>query len=57
MKEKAISLLEMGANKKKKLSEESGNVLLLKDLSNISCNAWKGNSRNDLDATVQSLMH
>lgn len=54
-----MSLIEMGANKKlirEKLVEESGKVVLLKDLSNIRCNARKGNSRNDLDTTVESLM-
>ena len=59
VKNKAISLLEMGANKKlvqQKLIEETGNIIILKDLSNIRCNAHKGKSRNDLDSTVKSLM-
>lgn len=38
------------------LCQETGNVVLLKDLSNIALTAKKGKSRNDLDATVQVLM-
>ena len=38
------------------LCQETGNILLLKDLSNIALAAKKGESRNDLDATVQVLM-
>ncbi len=56
---KAMSLMKLGANKKlvqQKLIEETGNVIILKDLSNIRCNALKGNSRNDLDSTVKLLM-
>ena len=49
----------MKANKKmvqQQLCQETGNVVLLKDLSNIALTAKKGKSRNDLDATVQVLM-
>ena len=59
MKSKAVSLLEMGANKKlvqQKLIEETGNVIILKDLSNMRCNTRKRNSRNNLDSTVKALM-
>ena len=38
------------------LCQETGNIVLLKDLSNIALAAKKGESRNDLDATVQVLM-
>ena len=38
------------------LCQETGNIVLLKDLSNIAITAKKGESRNDLDATVQVLM-
>ena len=38
------------------LCQETGNVILLKDLSNIALAAKKGKSRNDLDVTVQVLM-
>ena len=49
----------MKANKKmvqQQLCQETGNIVLLKDLSNIALAAKKGESRNDLDATVQVLM-
>lgn len=59
MKEKAATLLKMKANKKmvqQQLCQETGNIILLKDLSNIALAAKKGESRNDLDVTVQVLM-
>ena len=55
----AASLLEMNANKKliqKKMVEKSGNVVLLKDLSNIRAAANKGKSRNDLDNAMKLLV-
>ncbi|MCG8622777.1 MAG: hypothetical protein MJE68_12375 [Proteobacteria bacterium] len=51
--------MKMKANKKmvqQQLCQETGNIVLLKDLSNIALAAKKGESRNDLDATVQVLM-
>ena len=38
------------------LIQETGNIVLLKDLSNISQAGKKGKTRNDLDETVQVLM-
>ena len=38
------------------LSLETGNVILLKDLSNIMTDNKQGKSRNDVHATVQTLM-
>ena len=58
MKDKAISWLSMKANKKivqQTLCSESGNVILLKDLSNLAANIKK-NTGNDLDDTVKMLM-
>ena len=49
----------MKAKKKmvqQQLCQETGNIVLLKDLSNIALATKKGESRNDLDATVQVLM-
>ena len=49
----------MKANKKmvqQQLCQETGSIVLLKDLSNIALTARKGKSRNDLDMTVQVLM-
>ena len=49
----------MNVNKKllqQKLVEETGNVVLLKDLTNIASAGKHGRSRNDLDATVNTLM-
>ena len=46
----------MKANEKMvqpQLCQETGNLVLLKDLSNIALTAKKGKSRNDLDTTVQ----
>ena len=39
------------------LSLETGNVILLKDLSNIMTANKQGKSKNDLDATVKTLMN
>ena len=39
-----------------KLSLETGNVILLKDLSNIMTANIQGKSKNDVDATVQTLI-
>lgn len=59
-KAKAAALLEMKANKKmvqQQLCLETGNVNLLKDLSNIMTANMQGKSKNDLDATVKTLMN
>ncbi len=58
LKEKAKSLLEMKANKKlvqQALCQETGSVILLKDLSNL-VNRRERTNRNDLDAVVKLLM-
>lgn len=58
-KQKAMSLLGMKANKKlvqESLSQQSGNIILLKDLSNLSTQAKKGNTRNDLDSVAKLLI-
>uniref|UniRef100_A0A1X7VIP8 ZSWIM1/3 RNaseH-like domain-containing protein n=1 Tax=Amphimedon queenslandica TaxID=400682 RepID=A0A1X7VIP8_AMPQE len=58
-KEKAMSLLGMKANKKlvqESLSQQSGNIILLKDLSKLSTQAKKGNRRNDLDSVAKLLI-
>ena len=49
----------MKANKKliqQQLSQETGNIILLKDLSNIATTHKKAKSRNDLNLTVGALM-
>ena len=49
----------MNVNKKllqQELVKETGNVILLKDLTNISSTSKRGKSRNDLDVTVDTLM-
>ena len=58
LKDKAISWLSMKANKKivqQAVCSESGNVILLKDLSNLAANIKK-QTGNDLDDTVKMLM-
>ena len=53
-----MKLLEMKANKKliqKQLTEETGKIILLKDLTNISTSMKEGKSRNDLDSTIGLL--
>ena len=58
-KAKAAKLLEIKGNKKmiqQQLSSETGKVVLLKDLTNLSASLKKGKTRNDLDATVKMLM-
>ena len=58
-KAKATRLLEVKANKKmiqQQLTAETGQVILLKDLTNLSSSLRKGKSRNDLDAAVNFLM-
>ena len=57
---KSARLLEMRANKKmiqQELSQETGNIVLLKDLSNIATSHKKGKTRNDLDTAVALLMN
>jgi hypothetical protein len=54
----AQELLEMKANKKlvqQSLVAESGGVILLKDLSNISASSNMSASKNNLDNTVEKL--
>ena len=56
--EKAHELLEMKANKKlvqQSLVAESGGVILLKDLLNISASSNMSASKNNLDNTVEKL--
>jgi hypothetical protein len=58
-KAKASSLLQMNANKKMiqtQLTQETGKVILLKDLTNIATVAKQGSSRNSVDAVVHNLM-
>lgn len=58
-KAKASSLLQMNANKKmiqSQLSQETGKVILLKDLTNIATEVKQGSSRNSVDAVVHNLM-
>ena len=58
MKEKALSLLEMKANKKliqNTLPQESGNIILLKDLSNLA-SSMSSSDKNNLDAVVRLLI-
>ena len=56
--EEAMRLLDLKCNKKMlkdKLSQESGKVVLLKDLSNLSTKAKSSKTRNDLQSTVREL--
>ena len=58
-KEAAAKLLKMNVNKKllqQKLVNETGNVVLLKDLTNIASAERLGRTRNSLDTTVNTLM-
>ena len=58
LKEKAVALLRMRANKKlvqQEMSKETGKVILLKDICNIITAAKQGRSRKNLDITVQTL--
>ena len=51
-------MLAMNSNSKlvqSKLMEESGNVVLLKDLSNISAESSKEKTKNNLESIVQIL--
>ena len=46
----------MKANKKmvqRKLTQETGKIILLKDLTNISTSMRQTDTQNDLDATVK----
>lgn len=48
----------MNVNKKllqQELVKDTGNVILLKDLTNIESASKRGRSRNDLDVTVDTL--
>ena len=59
VKDKATQLLSLKANKKlvqQKLSQETGQVVLLKDLTNVSTMMRKEKSRNYIDKVVQTLM-
>ena len=58
-KDKAAALLKMKAKKKmiqQQLTQETGNVVLLKDLTNIALLEKRGKTRNDLDKSVTLLM-
>ncbi|XP_065895227.1 uncharacterized protein [Dysidea avara] len=58
VKEKAAKLLEMKANNKlvqQTLCQETGKVILLKDLANINNTRKRQETRNDLNATVNLL--
>lgn len=49
----------MNVNKKllqQELVQDTGNVILLKDLTNIASAAKRGKSRNDIDVTIDTLM-
>ncbi len=57
-KAKASNLLQMNANKKMvqmQLSNETGKVILLKDLANVVTSAKRGSSRNSVDTVVDTL--
>ncbi len=57
-KAKASNLLRMNANKKMvqaQLTQETGNVILLRDLTNIASAAKQGKSRNRVDSAVRLL--
>ena len=58
-KENTKKLLELRANKKlirQQLTQVSGKIVLLKDISNIASQAKEGKSRNDLTAVVKDLI-
>ena len=58
-KNKASQLLQVKGNKKiiqQQLTQETGKVILLKDLANIVTSSKQGKSRNDLDIVVKMLM-
>ena len=49
----------MNVNKKllqQQLVQETGNVILLKDLTNVASATKRGKSSNDIDVTVDTLM-
>ena len=57
---KAAKLLEMKANKKivqQHLLQETGKLVLLRDITNIAVSVKMLKSKNDLDATVKMLMN
>ena len=57
---KAAKLLEMKANKKivqQYLLQETGKLILLRDITNIAVSVKMLESKNDLDATVGMLMN
>ena len=57
-KAKASNLLRMNANKKMvqaQLTQETGNVILLRDLTNIASAAKQGKSRYRVDSAVRLL--
>ena len=57
-KAEAEKLLGMKANKKMvqhKLTQETGKIVLLEDLTNISTSMKQRDTQNDLDATVGML--
>ena len=59
VKEEASQLISMKANKKliqQKLSQKTGQIILLKDLTNISTMIQSGKSRNNIDTVVRTLV-
>ena len=58
MREKAAQMLQLRANNKlvqQRLCQETGKVILLKDLANIANRSRVQQSRNDLNETVDML--
>lgn len=59
LQENTSSLLNMRANKKlvqQQVSKKAGQIILLKDISNISLKARRGSSRNDIDQVIKVLV-
>ena len=57
-KQEAAMLLGLKGNRKmiqERLTQKTGKVILLKDLSNVSGEANRGSSRNDLERVVTTL--
>ena len=58
-KAEAAALLEMKANKKlvqQQLTQETGKIVLLKDLSNIATASKEKTRNGNMDLTVRTLM-
>ena len=56
-KQEAAMLLGLGNRKmiQERLTQKTGKVILLKDLSNVSGEVNRGSSRNDLERVVTTL--